>query len=88
MKCGAEIILTYNLNHFPDERLKPLGIVAKTPDEYLIDLYGINPELIVHTLHQQGAELKKPLSIQEVLESLQICRCVAFVELIRKALNL
>lgn len=88
VRCGAEVILTYNLKHFPDEQLKPLGIAAKTPDEYLVDLYGINPELIVHTLHQQGAELKKPLSIQEVLESLQTCRCVAFVELIRKALNL
>jgi len=88
VKCGAEVILTYNLKDFPEDQLKPLGITAKTPDEYLVDLYGINPELIVHTLHQQGAELRKPLSIEEVLESLQTCRCIAFVELIRKELGL
>jgi predicted nucleic acid-binding protein len=38
VKCGAEVILTYNPKHFPDEQLKPLGIAAKTPDEYLVNL--------------------------------------------------
>ena len=54
VKCGSEVTLTYNLKHFQDEQLKPLGIAAKTLDEYLVDLYGINPELIVHILHQTG----------------------------------
>lgn len=56
----CEIILTYNLKHFPEESLRPHGITAKHPDEFLIDLFHIDNEIVMHELHQQGAELRKP----------------------------
>jgi hypothetical protein len=48
------VIVTYNLKHFPEESLNPFEITAKHPDEFLIDLYHLNGEMVVHELHQQG----------------------------------
>uniref|UniRef100_A0A7V5CU69 PIN domain-containing protein n=1 Tax=Acidobacterium capsulatum TaxID=33075 RepID=A0A7V5CU69_9BACT len=88
IKCGAEVILSYNTKHFPADWLQAQNIVAKTPDEYLVDLYSINPEIVVHVLHQQGAELNPPRNIESVLKSLDVCRCYAFTGLIRQNLDL
>jgi hypothetical protein len=32
--------------------LRPFGIKAKHPDEFLIDLYHLDGEMVVHELHQ------------------------------------
>jgi hypothetical protein len=39
VKTPCEVIVTYNLKDFPEQALKPFGIEAKHPDEFLIDLY-------------------------------------------------
>jgi len=88
VKTPCEVIVTYNLKDFPQESLKPFGITAKHPDEFLIDLYYVDGEIVVHELHQQGAELKNPRSIVEVLTSLETCRCTQFSQLIREKLEL
>lgn len=88
VKAPCEVIVTYNLKHFPEESVRPHGITVKHPDEFLIDLYHIDSEIVVHELHQQGAELKKPRSVAEVLQSLEACRCTQFAQLIRKRLAL
>lgn len=88
VKTPCEVIMTYNLKDFPQESLKPFGITAKHPDEFLIDLYYVDGEIVVHVLHQQGAELKNPRSIVEVLTSLETCRCTQFSQLIREKLEL
>ena len=66
VKTPCEVIVTYNLRHFPKEALKPFGIEAKHPDEFLIDLYHIDGEIVIHELHEQGAALNKPRTINEV----------------------
>lgn len=88
VKAQCELIVTYNLDDFPEESLRPYGIEVKHPDEFLIDLYHIDNEIVVHELHQQGAELKTPRTIAEVLRSLETCRCSQFVQLIRERLAL
>jgi hypothetical protein len=88
VRAPCEVIVTYNVKHFLDESLRPYGIEVKHPDEFLIDLYHINSEIVVHVLHQQGAELNKPHTIEEVLASLEACRCTEFVQLIRDRLAL
>ena len=81
-------IVTYNLKDFPEQALKPFGIEAKHPDEFLIDLYHIDGEIVIHELHEQGAALNKPRTINEVLISLETCRCTQFAQLIREKLAL
>src|SRR5215475_12879304 len=86
VRVPCEVILTYNIKHFPDESLKPHGIEVKHPDEFLIDLYHLNTEIVVHELHEQGASFRKPRTLAEVLDSLETCRCKQFVQLIREKL--
>jgi predicted nucleic acid-binding protein len=88
VKTPCEVIVTYNLNHFPDASLKPFGIEAKHPDEFLIDLYHLNGEIVVHELHEQGASLRIPRTINSVLVSLEKCRCIQFTQLVRQKLGL
>ena len=88
VKTPCEVIVTYNLKDFPEDSLKPFGIEAKHPDEFLIDLYHVDGELVVHELHEQGATLHKPRPIDEVLKSLETCRCGQFAQLIRAKLSL
>ena len=80
--------MTYNLKDFPEESLKPFEITAKHPDEFLIDLYHLNGEMVVHELHQQGTALRSPRTISEVLVSLETCKCAQFAQLIRERLSL
>jgi hypothetical protein len=88
VKTPCEVIVTYNLKHFPEESLDPFKITAKHPDEFLIDLYHLNGEMVVHELHQQGTALRTPRTITQVLASLETCRCTQFAQLIREKLTL
>ena len=46
VKAPCEVIVTYNLKDFPGESIKPHGIEVKHPDEFLIDLYHIDSEMV------------------------------------------
>lgn len=75
VKIPCEVIVTYNLKRFPEESLNPFEITAKHPNEFLIDLYHLNREMVVHELHQQGTALRTSRTITEVLASLEMCKC-------------
>ena len=88
VKGSCEVIVTYNLKHFPKDPLRTLDIPAMTPDEFLLGLYFLNPEIVVHELHEQGAALNVKKSLSEVLTSLERCQCNKFSELIREKHNI
>ncbi len=88
LKAGCEVIVTYNLKHFKEAHLNPLDIVARHPDEFLIDIYYLNPEIVVHTLYQQGAALNEKLALPQVLQNLRTAKCDKFADLIAEKLDL
>lgn len=88
VKAGSEVIVTYNLKHFKEEHLKPFDITARHPDEFLIDLYHLNPEAIVHVLHQQGSDLKEKRTLLQTLTVLRNMQCAKFADLITEKLGL
>lgn len=88
VKTPCEVIVTYNLRDFPNDSLKPFGITAKHPDEFLIDLYHLAPEIVVHELHEQGASLRTPVGINQVPASLETCQCTQFPKVVRERLSL
>ena len=88
VKAGCEVIVTYNLKHFQDADLKPFDLSARHPDEFLIDLYHLNPESVVHALHEQGCALKEKRSLPQVLDGLRICKCNQFADLVTERLAL
>ena len=68
LKAGAQVITTANLKHF---RRLPDGIEAQGPDEFLCNLFDLDPAAFVEMLREQAADLQKPpTSFDELLERL------------------
>lgn len=56
VRCGAQTIVTLNLRHFPDAALAPWGVVAQSPDEFLVHQYHLAPEVVVRKLKEQAEQ--------------------------------
>ncbi|MES1173663.1 MAG: PIN domain-containing protein [Myxococcales bacterium] len=57
LKAGAQVIVTSNLRDF---QTLPDGVEAQSPDEFLSNLFDLDPDGIVELLRDQAAALKKP----------------------------
>jgi predicted nucleic acid-binding protein len=84
---GAQVIVTFNLRHFPADRLAPLGVEAQSPDEFLRHLLDLAPDVMVDLLRDQAAALiSPPLTVDDILDTL--ARHVPeFVDLVRQKLS-
>ena len=51
----AELIVTFNLKDFKSEHLDQWGIESSHPQDYLITLFEMKPELVVSRLHDAAA---------------------------------
>ncbi len=60
IKTGADVILTFNLSHFPDAALAPFGIRAKHPDEALVQLFAASPAAACAAARRQRESLRNP----------------------------
>ena len=82
---GAQVVVTHNLNDFPSAACRPLGVEAVNPDDFLADLFHLNPPAARRVLADQAAALTKPpMSVQQVLDCLAL-DAPKFTELIRRA---
>ena len=45
IECGATLIVTGNLRHFPDAALAPVGITAVDPDDFALVCIDANPAI-------------------------------------------
>lgn len=68
VRAGAEVIVTLNLKDFPRSALQPFHVEARHPDGFLIELYDLSPELVIHSLHEQATDINRDLS--EILRTL------------------
>jgi predicted nucleic acid-binding protein len=67
----SEAVVTFNVKHFPEESLAPLGIEALHPDEFLQILLGLDSRAVVSALEQQAADLQNPpWSLEDLLQAL------------------
>lgn len=80
----AEAIITYNLKDFPDEALAQFGISAIHPDEFLSDMFELNPGLAIQAAHRHRKSLKSPpFSTDDYLDCLQKQKLPSFVSLLK-----
>jgi len=88
IECGAEIILTFNLKHFPTDSLAPFGIVARNPDEFLCELYLADAEAIEAVVDAARRNLSKTEpSKAEFIDALERQMLVKFAWLLRGSLH-
>ena len=56
-KAQAQVIVTDNLKDFGN---LPHGMKAKSADEFLLEMFSLDPELVVEELQAQAAALQRP----------------------------
>ncbi|MFC0666564.1 putative toxin-antitoxin system toxin component, PIN family [Azotobacter chroococcum] len=71
IKCGASVIVTFNLKDFPPELLEPFEIEAMHPDDFIADLFDLDQAAVLQAAQEQRASLKNPPhTAREFLERL------------------
>jgi len=85
IRAGAQAIVTFNLDDFPDEKLAPYNVEAKHPDEFVLDVLDLAPGLITSAVSAQAANLKSPpRTVGELLDTFRDQRLVRSVAKLRE----
>jgi predicted nucleic acid-binding protein len=64
----ADVILTYNLRHFPPSSLTPWKMEVQGPSTFLRELYEMDQGLFVQKLDEQASAIRIP--VERLLRSL------------------
>lgn len=68
---NAEVIVTSNLRDFPEDALKPYGIEAQSPDEFLENLFDLDPDGMTRIIVEQARDLNSPqMTVDDVLRAI------------------
>lgn len=82
---GAQAIVTANLKDFPADTLRPRGIEARHPDDFLLDQLDLFPSRVLEVLSEQAADLRQPpTDLAGLLNNLSRCNVPNFVEAVRR----
>ena len=69
---GASFIVTFNLKDFPVKALKPYGVKAIHPDEFVLSLLELDSAAVCEAVQNHRARLKNPpKSVDEYLLTLE-----------------
>lgn len=69
---GCQVVVTYNLKHFPEASLEPHGLEAVSPDNFLLDQLDLHPAAVLHALRTQISDSRRPaLTPASLLASLE-----------------
>ncbi len=60
IRCGAAVIVTFNVKDFPAPILEPYGWEAQHPDEVIECLFDLDPAAVVTAAQRQRANLQNP----------------------------
>lgn len=72
LEGGVDVIVTFNLAHFPAEVLSPQGLKAQHPDDFVAALIGTNEDLACTAIREMRLRYKKPpMAAAEYLDSLK-----------------
>ena len=72
IRAGADLIVTFNLKDFPEDALKPYGIEAQHPDDFLIFQLDLAPNIVCAAAKRHRASLKNPpKDVEEYLLTLE-----------------
>lgn len=77
IRAGASAIITFNLKDFPPQNLESHGVDAILPDEFILDVIGLEPEAVLESAQKTWRRLKNPpLTWEGYLENLTRCGLV------------
>ena len=72
IKCGAQVIVTSNVSDFPSEYLSSWDVEARTPDDFILDMIGINDRAVYACVQQiVDGRTNPPQTFDDVLTQLE-----------------
>lgn len=88
IRAQAQVIVTYNLRHFPDHAIAPYDLETKHPDEFVLDAIDLFPSRVVAIIHEMANDFRNPpMSVEEVLASLRRRELVRSVARLREMMS-
>lgn len=60
IRCSAGVIVTFNKRDSPTETLAPFGVEVQHPDEFIDNLFDLDPAVVVAAAQKQRSTLKSP----------------------------
>lgn len=85
----ADVIVTFNLRDFPEEKLRAYELEAKHPDDFVADLIWYDKGAVYQAVKLQRENLKNPpKSAEELLATLEKQRLPQTVALLREVIDL
>jgi hypothetical protein len=74
IRARAQLIVTFNLKHFPADELAAWDIEAKHPDDFLIDQFHLDAIKVHHAVQSVADSWSNPPgTADDVLNSLERC---------------
>ena len=74
IRSRSDLILTFNLKHFPVSLYYEYGLEVQHPDFFLSDLFDLNPDTVHIAFIKQVKRLKRPpMTNAQVLNTLEKC---------------
>jgi len=84
IQCGADLIVTFNLDDFPEHALASYGIGACHPDLFLVDQLNLDAERVCLAMRQHRASLRNPpKTVDEYLATLEEQGLTRFSQAVR-----
>jgi PIN domain len=72
IKVGAQLIVTNNLADFPEDALASWNLYARSPDDFILDLLGLNGRVVYACVQQIVDERRNPPeSFSDILGQLE-----------------
>ena len=72
IRAGSDVIITFNLKHFPPETVGKYGIEGQHPDDFVVDLLGTDSAAVCTAVKRHRLSLKRPpKSVAEYLATLE-----------------
>lgn len=72
IRSGAQAIITFNADDFPDAQLTPYNVKAIHPDDFVFDTIDLAPGLVAKVVSEQAAGLKNPpRTVADLLDTLR-----------------
>jgi hypothetical protein len=89
LHAGAEVIVTFNLRHFPAEILSSFDMEARHPDDFLLDLFDLAPGAVCTAVKRQRESLRNPAkTAPELLATLESQGLTQTVSRLREFIDL
>lgn len=81
----CELIVTFNVKHFPADAMRHHDLVAVHPDEFLLDQLDLYPQEVEWTLMRQAAATARPkLTPLQLIESFEKIQLRGFAAELRR----